>query len=215
LAEDKTTRTPCSRTAATRLRNARLREQPWERSVKRVQRSRSALLPAPKLRSPSPERTPGGVGAVRPRRAEQVPSVVCLDATPERDAARRYDARSYARLRGHIPQAGPCSALRRAGQNRPVPPMRLEIIGLRQVRRLRRRGRWNTEQGPRWRGCDRATGHEHVVTGFTHVFAVRSQRVPLPRYDVPCKGSYLSCLARLAAIRTWRNARRGTCSELP
>ena len=32
---------------------------------------------------------------------------------------------------------------------------------------------------------------------------------------VPCQGSNLDCLARLASIRTWRNARRGTCAELP
>ena len=31
----------------------------------------------------------------------------------------------------------------------------------------------------------------------------------------PCQGSNLDCLARLASIRTWRNARRGTCAELP
>jgi hypothetical protein len=40
-----------------------------------------------------------------PRRAEQVPSVVCLDATPERDVSAPI-SRSSARLRGRIPASG-------------------------------------------------------------------------------------------------------------
>jgi hypothetical protein len=40
-----------------------------------------------------------------PRRAEQVPSVVCLDATPERDVSAPIP-RSCARLRGRIPASG-------------------------------------------------------------------------------------------------------------
>jgi hypothetical protein len=35
------------------------------------------------------------------------------------------------------------------------------------------------------------------------------------RRRAPCKGSSLSCLARLASIRTWRNARRAGCADLP
>ena len=31
----------------------------------------------------------------------------------------------------------------------------------------------------------------------------------------PGQSSNLDCLARLTSIRTWRNARRGTCAELP
>jgi hypothetical protein len=93
--------------------------------------------------------------------------------------------------------------------------MRRKIIGSCQVRRLLHRGRWNVEQGPRLRGCDRGTGREHVATGLTHIFAVRSQRVPLPRYDVPSQGTYLDVLTRLAAIRTWRNARREGYADLP
>jgi len=40
-----------------------------------------------------------------PRRAEQVPSGVCLDATPERDMSAPIP-RSNARLRGPIPASG-------------------------------------------------------------------------------------------------------------
>src|SRR3989337_132470 len=50
---------------------------------------------------------------LRPRRAEQVPSVSCLDATPERDAAPRLPACLRAPSRSHPPEWGPCSTFRR------------------------------------------------------------------------------------------------------
>jgi hypothetical protein len=40
-----------------------------------------------------------------PRRAEQVPSALCLDATPERDISAQIP-RSSAHLRGRIPDIG-------------------------------------------------------------------------------------------------------------
>ena len=40
-------------------------------------------------------------------------------------------------------------------------------------------GRWNAEQGPRLRGCDRGTGRERVATGPMRIFAVRSPEGPL------------------------------------
>ena len=143
---------------------------------------------------------------------------------PTREARMRFGESFRApsvRLRGRIPQAGPCSALRRtcsalrrAGQNRPVP---LGNTGLCQVRRLRRRDRWSVEQGPRCflRGCDRETGQSTSPPVYARLRGQIPKGAPLPRCDVPCKGSSLSCLARLASIRTWRNARRVGYSELP
>ena len=112
------------------------------------------------------------------------------------------------------PARGPCSTLRRAGQNRPVPQRK---TGLCQVRRLRRRDRWSVEQGPRCflRGCDRATGQSTSPPVYARLRGQIPKGAPLPRCDVPCEGSSLSCLARLASIRTWRNARRVGYSELP
>src|SRR6266404_753576 len=43
----------------------------------------------------------------RPRRAEQVPSVLCLDATPERDAAPQSPACLCAPPRSHPQESGP------------------------------------------------------------------------------------------------------------
>ena len=60
-------------------------------------------------------RTSGGADAERPLRAEQVPSVVCLDATPERDASCRMCAFLCVPPRSH-PRSGPCSALRHAAR---------------------------------------------------------------------------------------------------
>jgi hypothetical protein len=45
--------------------------------------------------------------ALRPRRAEQVPSVLCLDATPQRDAAPRWSACLRAPSRSHPREPGP------------------------------------------------------------------------------------------------------------
>jgi hypothetical protein len=67
---------------------------------------------------PQPGWTPGeDLRQSVPRRAEQVPSVVCLDATPERDVERRMRG-PHTRLHGRIPQAGPCSTFRRVADSR-------------------------------------------------------------------------------------------------
>ena len=42
-------------------------------------------------------------------------------------------------------------------------------------------GAWS--RGPNLWGCDRGTGHKRVATVPMRVFAVRSHRAPLPRYD--------------------------------
>ena len=93
------------------------------------------------------------------------------------------------------------------------------MIGLHQVRRLRRRGPVERGAGAPllfagMRPCNRS---EHVA--HRSYARLRGQipmnGAPLPRCDVPCKGSSLSCLARLASIRTWCNARRVGNAELP
>jgi len=48
-----------------------------------------------------------GPSPLRPRRAEQVPSVLCLDATPERDAAPEWSACLRAPSRSHPRKPGP------------------------------------------------------------------------------------------------------------
>jgi hypothetical protein len=137
LSEDKTARTPCSWTAATRSRYARLREQPYKRSVNNVRCSLHALLPAPKLRfaesgahirrsrcshrpkSPGPSYetrkycwvVPGAASAA-PGPVERGAGAPLAGMRPwNRPSARRH--RPYARLRGQIPK-GPSSELRRA-----------------------------------------------------------------------------------------------------
>ena len=52
------------------------------------------------------------VGCAMPE-AEQVPSVSCLDATPERDAAPQLPACLRAPSRSHPHEWGPCSTFRR------------------------------------------------------------------------------------------------------
>jgi len=101
---------------------------------------------------------------LRPRRAEQVPSVLCLDATPERDAAPQLPACLCAPTRSHPQKTGPLLLVPAHLSPKPgerefqdnLLPERTPPLPLGEVRR-------NVEQGPHSWGCDREGARKHAI----------------------------------------------------